>query len=164
MNPSPKKTSRRLLRQASSFSTRWQAPQVADIVIRGGTVVLPDRRQQADISIEDGHITAIAAELGDAQQEIDARGLVVMPGMIDVHVHFNEPGRAGWEGAATGSHALAAAGGTLFFDMPLNSSPCTITPADFDLKRAALEAASITDFGLWGGLVPGHVEDMAAMA
>src|SRR5207249_6017696 len=132
--------------------------------IRGGTVVLPDGRQQADISIDGGRITAIAAELDHAQQEIDARGLVVMPGLIDVHVHFNEPGRTSWEGAATGSRALAAGGGTLFFDMPLNSTPCCVNAREVDRKRAALEAASITDFALWGGLVPGSVPEMAAMA
>ena len=87
-----------------------------------------------------------------------------MPGIVDVHLHFNEPGRTHWEGAATGSRALAAGGGTTFFDMPLNSTPCTITPRDFDAKRAALEAASITDFGLWGGLIPGAVGEMPAMA
>ena len=87
-----------------------------------------------------------------------------MPGLIDVHVHFNEPGRTGWEGAATGSRALAAGGGTLFFDMPLNSTPCCVNAREIDRKRAALEAASITDFALWGGLVPGSVPEMAEMA
>jgi allantoinase len=81
-----------------------------------------------------------------------------------VHLHFNEPGRTEWEGAATGSRALAAGGGTLFFDMPLNSTPCTVTAAAVDRKRAALEASSIADFGIWGGLVPGSVKEMSAMA
>ena len=88
----------------------------------------------------------------------------MFPGVIDVHLHFNEPGRTEWEGAATGSRALAAGGGTLFFDMPLNSTPCTVNAREFDRKRAALEASSITDFALWGGLVPGSVSDMAEMA
>jgi allantoinase len=81
-----------------------------------------------------------------------------------MHLHFNEPGRTEWEGAETGSYALAAGGGTLFFDMPLNSTPCTTTAEHVDVKRAALEASSIADFGLWGGLVPGSVDQMAAMA
>ena len=88
----------------------------------------------------------------------------MFPGVIDVHLHFNEPGRTEWEGAATGSRAFAAGGGTLFFDMPLNSTPCTVNARAFDCKRAALEASSITDFALWGGLVPGSVSDMAEMA
>ena len=84
--------------------------------------------------------------------------------MIDVHLHFNEPGRTEWEGAATGSRALAAGGGAVFFDMPLNSTPCTVNVHEFDRKRAALEASSITDFGLWGGLVPGNIGEMAELA
>ena len=99
-----------------------------------------------------------------AAQEIDARGLHVFPGLIDAHLHFNEPGRTEWEGAATGSRALAAGGGTLFFDMPLNSTPCTVNADAFDRKRAALAQSSITDFALWGGLVPGNVPEMEALA
>ena len=88
----------------------------------------------------------------------------MFPAVIDVHLHFNEPGRTEWEGAATGSRALAAGGGAVFFDMPLNSTPCTVNAREFDRKRAALEAASITDFGLWGGLVPGNIGEMAELA
>ena len=88
-----------------------------DLVVRGDA---------EDIAIEDGKIVAIGPELPGAAEEIDARGLHVFPGLIDVHLHFNEPGRTEWEGAATGSRALAAGGGTLFFDMPLNSTPCTV--------------------------------------
>jgi allantoinase len=134
------------------------------IVVRGGTLVTPDGEQRADIAIEDGRIAAIAPELPGAGTEIDARGLMVLPAVIDVHLHFNEPGRADWEGAATGSRALAAGGGAVFFDMPLNSTPCTVNGREVDRKRAALEAVSIADFGLWGGLVPGSVPDMAEMA
>ncbi len=92
------------------------------------------------------------------------QGLTIVPGLIDIHLHFNEPGRADWEGAATGSRALAAGGGTLFFDMPLNSSPCTVNARHFDQKRTALESASITDFALWGGLIPGNIADLAELA
>lgn len=137
---------------------------MADLVVRGGTVVTPESVVTADIAIEDGRISAIAPELPGAAQEIDARGFAVLPGLIDIHVHFNEPGRTEWEGAATGSRALAAGGGTLFFDMPLNSSPCTVGPAEFDLKRAALERSSVTDFALWGGIVPGNYGSLAALA
>jgi allantoinase len=97
-------------------------------------------------------------------RDIDATGLLVLPGLIDIHVHFNEPGRTNWEGAATGSRALAAGGGVMFFDMPLNSSPCTVSAAAFDEKRAALERSSIADFALWGGLIPGSVDAMEEMA
>jgi allantoinase len=134
------------------------------MIVRGGRVVTPEGVVAADIQVEDGTIVAVAPELPGAGEEIDARGLTVMPGLIDVHVHFNEPGRTEWEGAATGSRALAAGGGTAFFDMPLNSSPCTVGGAEFDLKRAALERSSVTDFALWGGIVPGNCGRLAEMA
>jgi allantoinase len=137
---------------------------VTDLLIRDGTVVTADGAREADVAVENGVITAVGRQMGRAGEEIDARGLVLLPGTIDVHLHFNEPGRTEWEGAATGSRALAAGGGTLFFDMPLNSTPCTVTARDVDLKRSALEAASITDFALWGGLVPGSIDSMEEMA
>lgn len=137
---------------------------MTDLVVRGGTVVTPGGQHRADVAIEDGLIREVSPDIEGGAEEIDARGLHVLPGVIDVHLHFNEPGRTDWEGAATGSRALAAGGGTLFFDMPLNSTPCTVNAQEFDRKRAALEASSITDFGLWGGLVPGSVPDMAEMA
>lgn len=126
-----------------------------DLVIRGS---------EQDIAIEDGKIVAIGPELPSAREEIDARGLHIFPGLIDVHLHFNEPGRTEWEGAVTGSRALAAGGGTLFFDMPLNSTPCTVNAAAFDRKQEALAQSSITDFALWGGLIPGNISEMAELA
>ncbi|PYS29262.1 MAG: allantoinase AllB [Acidobacteria bacterium] len=137
---------------------------MTEVVVRGGTVVTPEGMRQADLAIEGGFIRAVEPEVPGGQEEIDARGLFVFPGLIDVHVHFNEPGHTEWEGAATGSRALAAGGGTLFFDMPLNSIPCTVNAREFDLKRSALEASSVTDFALWGGLVPGNVQEMEALA
>jgi allantoinase len=137
---------------------------MADLVIRGGTVATPDGMKSADVAVDDGQISDVGQALPGASKEIDARGLVVFPGLIDVHVHFNEPGHTEWEGAATGSSALAAGGGTLFFDMPLNSIPCTINAREFDRKRASLEQSAVTDFALWGGLVPGNVQEMADLA
>jgi len=113
----------------------------------------------ADVFIQDGRF----ADTGSGE-EIDASGLTMLPGLIDVHVHFNEPGRTEWEGAATGSRALAAGGGTMFVDMPLNSSPCTVDARAFQEKRAALERTSVTDFALWGGIVPGNRSRMAELA
>jgi len=137
---------------------------MAELVIRGGTLVTPEGLLTTDVAIEGGRIQAIGPELPGGADEIDARGLHVFPAMIDVHLHFNEPGRTEWEGAATGSRALAAGGGAVFFDMPLNSTPCTVNAREFDRKRTALEASSITDFGLWGGIVPGNVGEMAELA
>jgi allantoinase len=141
-----------------------RAYTVADTIVRGGTLVRPDGRVKADIRISEGVIAEIGTDLPGGAQEIDARGLHVFPGLIDAHLHFNEPGRTEWEGAESGSHALAAGGGTLFFDMPLNSTPCTLNADEVVRKRAALEAASIADFGLWGGLTPDSVCHMPAMA
>lgn len=137
---------------------------MCDLVVRGGTLVHATGAEQADIAIDEGRIVSIGGDQLGGRLELDARGLLVLPGLVDVHVHFNEPGRTEWEGAATGSAALVAGGGTTFCDMPLNSSPVTVTAEAVDAKRAALEAASVADFGLWGGLVPGHVSDMEAMA
>jgi allantoinase len=136
-----------------------------DLLIRGGLVITPAEVYRQDIGIADGKIAALAPELdGAAKETIDAKGLHVFPGLIDSHVHFNEPGRANWEGFSTGSRALAAGGGTLFFDMPLNSHPPTLDPASFDLKLAAALATSLVDFAFWGGLVPGSVPHMEPLA
>src|SRR3712207_2981159 len=118
-------------------------------------------RSEQDIGIVEGKIVAVGKSLsGSAASEIDAHGLAIFPGVIDAHVHFNEPGRADWEGFATGSRAAAAGGTTTVFDMPLNAHPPTIDRTSFELKRAAAEASSLVDFGLWGGLVPGNVSEL----
>jgi allantoinase len=135
-----------------------------DLIIRNGNVVTPDGVAAASLAVTDGKIVEIGNIIGTAKEEIDATDLHIFPGLIDPHVHFNEPGRTEWEGIATGSAALAAGGGTCFFDMPLNSSPPTLDGPSFDLKRAAAEASAITDFALWGGLTPnnlGHLEELA---
>lgn len=137
---------------------------MTDFLIRGGRAVIDRDVIAVDIAVEDGLISAIGPELPGAKTEVDATGLTVLPGLIDVHVHFNDPGRADWESAETGSRALATGGGTLFFDMPLNSSPCTVTAADFANKRAVLERSSIANFGLWGGLIPGNLDQLADLA
>ncbi|MDQ6666102.1 MAG: allantoinase AllB [Acidobacteriota bacterium] len=133
-------------------------------IVRGGTLVTPDGLLRADLRIEGETIQAIEPEIRGGGRVVDATGLHVFPATIDVHVHFNEPGRAEWEGSATGSRALAAGGGAVFFDMPLNSTPCTVNAREFDRKRAALEASSIADFGIWGGLIPGNLAEMAELA
>jgi allantoinase len=139
---------------------------MADLVVRGGTVVLPGAGPvAADVSVEDGLIAAIGPELPDgAAEAIDARGLHVLPGVLDAHVHFNEPGRTDWEGWETGSRALAAGGATSCVEMPLNAHPPTVDGAAFDAKAAAAAAASVVDFALWGGLVPGDVDRLDELA
>ena len=125
-----------------------------DVVIRGGRVVFPHGVVDADVGIEAGSIVAIGSNIGgDAREAIDAAGLTIFPGVVDSHVHFNEPGRTQWEGAATGSAALVAGGGTCFCDMPLNSSPPTLDAESFNLKRTTLEASSHADFALGAAFV-----------
>ncbi|MGI9089327.1 MAG: allantoinase AllB [Chthoniobacterales bacterium] len=121
-------------------------------------------RSEQDIGISDGKIVSLGENLaGSAKAEIDARRLAIFPGVIDAHVHFNEPGRADWEGFASGSRAAAAGGTTTIFDMPLNAHPPTIDGAAFDEKRVAAEQHSLVDFGLWGGLVPGNVDELETL-
>jgi allantoinase len=122
------------------------------------------RTHEQDVGISDGKIVATGENLsGSAKSEIDARDLAVFSGVIDAHVHFNEPGRTEWEGFATGSRAAAAGGTTTVFEMPLNAHPPTTNRESFELKRAAAEASSLVDFGLWGGLVPGNLPDLEAL-
>src|ERR1039458_9292634 len=125
-----------------------------DLIVRGGTVVRPEGLVKVDVGVESQQIRALGPDLSGASGEmVDATGLHVFPGVIDAHVHFNEPGRAHWEGLETGSHAVAAGGGTLFFDMPLNAHPPTIDAKSFQLKLVAAEKKSVVDFAFWGGLV-----------
>jgi allantoinase len=122
------------------------------------------RSRGHDIGIADNKFVAIAPNLrGHAREEIDATKMSIFPGVIDSHVHFNEPGRTDWEGFATGSRAAAASGTTTIFDMPLNSHPPTIDGPSFDAKLAAAEKSSLVDFGLWGGLVPGNLDQLETL-
>jgi len=127
-----------------------------DLIVRSGLGAL---------SISDGVVTSAGPDIsGSAREEINFGDALILPGWIDAHVHFNEPGRADWEGLATGSRALAAGGGTTFFDMPLNSSPPVITRAAFEEKRRIGEEKSCLDFALWGGLTPDSLDHLEAMA
>jgi allantoinase len=136
-----------------------------DLILRGGTLVTATEVVRADIGVSGEAITALAPALPGASREVvNAKDLHVFPGVIDAHVHVNDPGRAEWEGFETGSRALAAGGGTLFFDMPLNAHPPTVDRESFRLKVAAAEQHSVIDFALWGGLVPSNADRLAELA
>ena len=129
------------------------------MIVRGATVVDERGATVADVRVTDGVVAEVGPELaGGGAGDLDARGLLALPGVVDAHVHLNDPGRAHWEGIETGSRSLAAGGGTMFFDMPLNAHPPTTDAASFAQKVAAAKASSVTDFALWGGLVPGNLD------
>ncbi|MBP3038561.1 allantoinase [Bacillaceae bacterium Marseille-Q3522] len=136
-----------------------------DVVIKNGLVILPEKTIKADIAIKNGKISVIAAQIEPgAAAVIDAGGDYLFPGVIDAHVHFNEPGRENWEGFATGSFMMAAGGCTAFFDMPLNGIPSTVTKEALLQKAVIAAEKSAVDFGLWGGLVPGNIDRLASLA
>lgn len=132
-----------------------------DLIIKNGTIVTAESVIQGDIAIKNGKIQEVGEGLrGSAVRVIDAEGKHVLPGLIDTHVHFNEPGRTEWEGIATGSRSLAAGGATSFFDMPLNSTPPTINKENLDLKKACADEKSVVNPYYWGGLVPENIADL----
>ena len=128
----------------------------ADVVIRGRRVVTPDGVREACIHVVDGRIERVAP-FDDAPSSlplVDAGDRVVMPGLVDTHVHVNEPGRTEWEGFETATRAAAAGGVTTILDMPLNSIPPTTTTAALAEKRTAADGRVHVDVGFWGGAVP----------
>jgi allantoinase len=136
-----------------------------DLLIRAARIVGPRGVVEADLGVSGETIAAMGLNLvGSARKEIDARGLHLFPGFLDAHVHFNEPGRETWEGIETGSRALAAGGGTVFFDMPLNSDPPVLDAATFAAKEARTRALSRADFALWGGLTPTNLDRLDELA
>lgn len=134
-----------------------------DLVIKNGTIVTAESVSQGDIAITDGKVQKVSeGQMKDveAKQEIDATGLHVFPGLIDTHVHFNEPGRTDWEGLETGTRSLAAGGVTSFFDMPLNSAPPTVNRQNLELKQSRADKKAIVNPYYWGGLVPENLADL----
>lgn len=141
-------------------------------IIRSERVVLPDGIRPAVIRVDHGVITAITPGNTEAPHPlgvpeatiIDAGAAVVMPGIVDTHVHINEPGRTEWEGFETATRAAAAGGITTVVDMPLNSIPATTTVEALDVKRRAAEGRCHVDVGFWGGVVPGNGRDLQPLA
>ncbi|MFC4321483.1 allantoinase [Litchfieldia salsa] len=136
-----------------------------DVLLKNGKVVLPDGVVETDIGIKDGKIVLIQKGISnEAAMVWDAQSQYIFPGMIDVHVHFSEPGREHWEGFHTGSQMMAAGGCTTYFDMPLNGIPSTVN-RDALMQKAELgQEKSYVDFSLWGGLVPGNEQDLKELA
>ena len=132
--------------------------QTFDSIIRG-TVVTEHGTSQAAIGIRNGRIAAIEpidAPLVAPVERVLAEDEVLIPGIVDTHVHVNEPGRTEWEGFASATRAAAAGGVTTIVDMPLNSIPATLSPDALELKRQVAEGQVSVDVGFWGGAVPGN--------
>jgi allantoinase len=135
----------------------------ADLVLRAQRAVLGGAERAVAVGITGERITSVTAyddppaahrtvDLGDDE--------VLLPGLVDTHVHVNEPGRTEWEGFATATRAAAAGGVTTILDMPLNSVPPTTTLAGLEAKRAVAERQVSVDVGFWGGAVPGNLPDL----
>jgi allantoinase len=145
---------------------------MAGMVIRSTRVVLPGGVQPADVHVNGARIAAIreyhqGAPTSDRHPPTsdlhDVGNLVVMPGIVDSHVHVNEPGRTDWEGFQTATAAAAAGGITTIVDMPLNSVPATTSVRGLEEKRAAARDA-LVNVEFWGGVVPGNAEELDALA
>ena len=137
-----------------------------NLIIRGKQVVLPGSIAPVSIHVSDGVITSIAPydDVPGDWRMIDVNeDSIVMPGLVDSHVHINEPGRTEWEGFATATHAAAAGGVTTLIDMPLNSIPPTTTVSGLKEKLAAANGQCFVDVGFWGGVVPGNTSELAAL-
>lgn len=135
---------------------------IHNLVIRGERVVIQGAVRPSSIHVQDGRITAVAG-LNDVPREwplFDAGRAVIMPGLIDTHVHINEPGRTEWEGFASATRAAAAGGVTTLVDMPLNNIPATTTSRALATKLDAARGNCFVDVGFWGGAVPGNVEHL----
>jgi allantoinase len=137
---------------------------VPDLIIRGPKVVLPDTIAPRSIHIRDGKIVAVSDydQIAENCEVIEADS-VIMPGLVDTHVHVNSPGRTEWEGFKTATTAAAAGGVTTLIDMPLNSIPPTTTLAGFKTKLETARNNCFIDVGFWGGVVPGNTSELAQM-
>lgn len=137
----------------------------ADLIICGERILTPKSISPGCIVIRQGRIVELCPlEQGrNALGRIDAGDAVVMPGVIDTHVHLNDPGRADWEGFETGTRAAAAGGITTIVDMPLNSIPATTSVAGLETKRRAAEGRCAVDYAFWGGVVPGNAGELEGL-
>jgi allantoinase len=136
------------------------------LVVRSRRVVLPGGMRPASILIRDGRIVDVRdyADRPAGARELNAGDLVVMPALVDTHVHINDPGRADWEGFEHATRAAAAGGVTTLVDMPLNSVPPTIDVQGLEAKRSAAAGRCHVDVGFWGGVVPGNSAALEPLA
>jgi allantoinase len=139
---------------------------VIELAVRGTRVLVDGELRPAAVLVEDGRIAAVAApdEVPSGVPVREAGTLAVVPGLVDAHVHVNEPGRTEWEGFSTATAAAAAGGVACIADMPLNCSPVTTTRAALETKLEATRGRLSVDAVFWGGLVPGNLAELEPMA
>ena len=133
------------------------------LALKSHRVVLPEGERAATILLENGRISALLpyeAEFAAGTEVIDVGHRAILPGIIDPHVHINEPGRTDWEGFDTATRAALAGGLTSLVDMPLNSAPVTTSVANLELKKAATKGQLHCNVGFWGGVVPGNADEI----
>ena len=138
----------------------------ADVVVRARRAVVGEQEVAATVRVEGGRIAAVEAfdaDPGGAPVVDLADDEVLLPALVDTHVHVNEPGRTEWEGFASATRAAAAGGVGTVVDMPLNSLPPTVTAEALAAKRAAASGQCLVDVAFWGGAVPGNLADLAPL-
>src|SRR4051795_5465390 len=129
-----------------------------ELVFRAQRVITPHGEAALNIGVTDGRIVAVTPGelIGHTVVEL-AGDEVLLPGLVDSHVHVNEPGRTEWEGFASATRAAAAGGVTTIIDMPLNSLPPTVDVPALRIKRAVAAQKAYVDVGFWGGAIPGNI-------
>ncbi|MGI8591866.1 MAG: allantoinase AllB, partial [Nakamurella sp.] len=152
-----------------------------DLVIRARRSIIADGEVASRIGITGGRITSVmpydtggTGGTGDTYDTDDAEpdaarivdlddDVVLLPGLVDTHVHVNEPGRTEWEGFASATRAAAAGGITTILDMPLNSIPATVNAAALEVKKGSAASQAYIDVGFWGGAIPGNLHDLRGL-
>jgi allantoinase len=141
-------------------------PGQPDLTVLARRIVRAGGEQAGAVLVRDGQIVDVVDESAAPRRSATGRVLhvpddcVLLPGLVDSHVHVNEPGRTAWEGFASATAAAAAGGITTIVDMPLNSIPPTVDVAALNAKRTAAQTVSAVDVAFWGGAVPGNLDDL----
>lgn len=137
---------------------------MSDLIIKGNNILTPDGLRPAVVVVRDGSIYSVSETLPEnAVTIVDIGNSILMPGIIDPHVHINEPGRTDWEGFETATKAAVAGGVTTLIDMPLNASPVTTSVKALEEKIQAATPQLHCNCGYWGGIIPGNTHEIEGL-